>query len=78
MYTDEYEKRGPEWCDRCGADREDECTCDDEPDPELECTRCGGEGRQEGNSLEEPVDEWGEVRCKACGGSGLRKDQTIW
>lgn len=59
----------------CRCWMEDDVEFDDD---ERYCTRCGGEGRQEGTPIEELCDDWGEIPCKACGGSGLAKDQTIW
>lgn len=47
-------------------------------DRELECTHCGGEGFCDdgadplGNCPDEPH------RCHACGGSGSRRDQTLF
>ena len=50
----------------------------DEAYDELECTHCGGEGTCEDGSdpLGNCPDE--SHRCHACGGSGRRRDQTIF
>jgi hypothetical protein len=51
---------------------------DDYGSDDLECTHCGGEGLcwdgsdPLGNCPDDPH------RCHACGGSGNRKDQTIF
>lgn len=45
-------------------------------DPDLECTYCGGEGITEGK---DPGWDEGElITCPNCLGSGLRKDMTFW
>lgn len=59
---------------------------DDEREPEDEdcgdewaCTWCGGEGETEiDDPLVDDCDEWGTGPCSACGGTGLRKHQTIF
>lgn len=55
----------------------DEMDCD-----EQFCTWCGGDGTQETDDpLWDGVDEHGNpaiIKCVACGGSGLRKHQTIF
>lgn len=57
-----------------GDMRDDEY--DDECDPEPDCLICGGDGSLEGD---DPLwDEGDYVRCYSCGGSGLRKDMTVW
>ena len=55
---------------------------DDDPDPD--CSYCGGDGYTE---CDDPIqccsrhldNSWDQMcECKACGGSGLAKDQVIW
>jgi DnaJ-class molecular chaperone len=43
---------------------------------DLDCLWCVGEGWVEGN--ESGWDDGDCVRCPSCGGSGLRKDMTLW
>ncbi|HET7325988.1 MAG TPA: hypothetical protein VFJ14_01745 [Nocardioidaceae bacterium] len=53
----------------------------DEMDPGACCTWCGGEGITE---CDQPVEcddaahHDGLCTCRACGGTGLAKDQVIW
>jgi hypothetical protein len=65
-------------CYYCGfAD----CRCDDyeDPDDEWACTFCGGEGDGEvDDPLWDECDEFGWGECSACGGTGLRKHQTVF
>lgn len=59
----------------CGAPEDDRQWEDDE---EFDCTHCGGEGECEEGS--DPLGRCPEEPhpCHACGGSGDRKDQTIF
>lgn len=55
---------------------------DDEYYDDLDCSDCDGDGYQFGEDLAEFDPFWydaGQVyRCRNCGGSGKRKDMTIW
>jgi hypothetical protein len=55
------------------------CICGPE---DLECTKCGGEGCFWGAEAIgfDPVNDDPDALydCAACGGTGHRKDQTIW
>lgn len=45
------------------------------------CHWCGGDGWDEcGDPIQctSPHNEWDECECSSCGGSGLRRDMTIW
>jgi hypothetical protein len=73
--TDLYDD---DWADHCG------CDMDDCPECDSGCTFCGGEGWTE---CDDPIqcmgrhigNDWDSLcECKACGGSGLAKDQTVW
>lgn len=55
--------------------------CDDGPEPP--CVDCDGEGYVLGEEIADYYDfGWIDpakvYRCKNCGGSGLRKDQTVF
>lgn len=50
-----------------------------EYETEWECTWCGGEGYAEVNDpINDDCDEFGYGPCGPCGGTGLRKHQTIF
>ena len=52
---------------------------DDEYEEEWECSWCGGEGYAEvDDPLWDDCDEFGYGPCGSCGGSGLRKHQTVF
>lgn len=51
----------------------------EEPNEEWECTFCGGDGYAEvDDPLWDDCDEYGWGDCSACGGTGLRKHQTVF
>lgn len=64
------------YCINCVAPEDDPDWEND--DGELECTHCGGDGTCDEGS--DPLGNCPEDvhRCHACGGSGNRKDQTIF
>lgn len=66
-------------CDECGAVFEN-CYCGEHEDfmDDLDCTHCGGEGDCDANAnpLWDCDDQFHP--CHACGGSGKRRDQTIF
>jgi hypothetical protein len=53
----------------------------DPDDDDRDCYWCGGDGYVE---CDDPIqctrlhDKFGDHECSSCGGSGLRKDMTIW
>lgn len=54
---------------------------DDETDPEAPCLHCGGDGWvqcRDPIQCTRPHNEQDECECASCGGTGLRKDMTIW
>lgn len=56
-----------------------EIPIEDEQDEEWACTFCGGDGFSEvDDPLIDDCDEWGIGDCSACGGTGLRKHQTVF
>ena len=67
-----------EECIDCGYD-EANCQCDDEDFMDsLDCTHCGGSGECDANA--DPLWDCDDRLhpCHACGGSGKRRDQTIF
>jgi len=66
----------PDECPGCGY-ADENCVCDD-PDMDLECTWCGGDGLCDDNS--DPLWDCDDNphACHACGGSGRRKDQRVF
>lgn len=54
----------------------------DDYDSEIEpdCLICGGEGFLSGEDMGDPLwyDDAKLYRCYSCGGTGLRKDMTVW
>lgn len=67
----------PETCMGCGLLN---CCCAEfGDDEEWDCTFCGGEGYAEvDDPLWDDCDEFGWGECSACGGTGLRKHQTVF
>ena len=70
----------PGVCGTCGWPLQS-CDCDreyEDCDDELACTWCGGDGVQENDDpLWHGFDtDW--IPCECCGGTGLRKHQTIF
>jgi hypothetical protein len=45
---------------------------------ELDCTHCGGDGECDANA--DPLWDCDDIPhpCHGCGGSGLRRDQTVF
>ena len=59
-----------------------EPTADDDYDGDIEpdCLICAGEGFLSGADMGDPLwyDDHKSYRCYSCGGTGLRKDMTVW
>lgn len=67
---------------KCVTCNQFQCVCDqefDDPDEEWACTFCGGDGVGEvDDPMWDDCDEYGFGDCSACGGTGLRKHQTVF